>query len=187
MAANREAARTVAALAGRRVDAAGSDEPRFPLDRVPAVEQELERVFRRENVEALVCSAACGADLVALDAARRIGIRWRIVLPFGRERFRRTSVVDRPGEWGALYDEVVAQAQARGDLVELEEGGGTDDDAYMRATGIIVSEALAMAGKGHAIAIAVWEGKARAGGDATAALFEHPRAAMMKKLEVRTL
>ena len=47
----------------------------------------------------LVCSAACGADLIALQAAGRVSLRRRIVLPFEPSRFRDSSVVDRPGDW----------------------------------------------------------------------------------------
>jgi hypothetical protein len=56
--------------------------------------------------------------------ARRAGIRRRVILPFAVDRFRETSVVDRPGNWGPLFDGLVADAAAHGDLVILEAGEG---------------------------------------------------------------
>ena len=65
-----------------------------------------------ERAAVLVCSVACGADLVALEAAERLGRRRRIVLPFAAERFRMTSVTDRPGDWGPMFDRMIAAADA---------------------------------------------------------------------------
>jgi hypothetical protein len=87
---------------------------RFPFANVPMVQKRLEAVFRRRGISTLVCLAACGADLAALKIAGTLGLRRRIVLPFPPERFRRTSVTDRPGNWGGLYDRIIAQAMAAG-------------------------------------------------------------------------
>lgn len=115
----------------------------------------------------LTCSAACGADLLALDVAMTAGIRCRIVLPYSQERFRRTSVVDRPGNWGALFDRAVRTVAARGDLLVLK--GATDDSqAYEDANKRIIQEATAPLGPARARAILVWEGRSRGKGDATA-------------------
>ena len=119
----------------------------------------------------MVASAACGADLVALEAAEQLGIRRRIVLPFGPERFRSTSVTDRPGDWGPTFDRLIATAEATGDLVVLDSTDG-DDAAYAAANEIIAREAEAMARAGpgtprRLVAVIVWEGAARSGTDAT--------------------
>jgi hypothetical protein len=63
----------VAALAGRRVDAADAAAPRFPLANVGAVRERLKTLLRAQGSAALVCSAACGADLIALDVAGALG------------------------------------------------------------------------------------------------------------------
>jgi hypothetical protein len=44
-----------------------------------------------ERAVALVCSAACGADLVALEEAERLGIRRRIILPLAPSSFGRSQ------------------------------------------------------------------------------------------------
>ena len=166
---NQDAA-AVVALAGRRVDAIGTDPPRFPLENVPVVRKRLAAMLDEEGASALVCSAACGADLIALEEAERLGLRRRIVLPFPPERFRETSVTDRPGDWGLVFDRLVAAAQAAGDLVVLDPGVDGSDAAYAAANEAIVREVqvLARTGAPHRlVAVVVWEGVARAGSDAT--------------------
>jgi hypothetical protein len=117
------------ALAGRRIDAADAEEPRFPLASVVLVRERLRDLFVRRGASTLVCSAACGADLVALEAAEQLGLRRRVVLPFAAERFRETSVTDRPGDWGLLYDRAIEAVQRVGDLIVLEDVG-EERDAY---------------------------------------------------------
>jgi hypothetical protein len=94
----------VIALAGRRVDPPDADFVRFPLKNVLAVRLRIRDALTRHAATTVVASAACGSDLLALDEAGALGLRRRIVLPFDRARFRMTSVVDRPGDWGALFD-----------------------------------------------------------------------------------
>src|SRR5262245_11088780 len=159
----------VVALGGRRIDAAGSEAPRFPLQNVPLVRERIADALVAERAAVLVCSAACGADLVALEEAERLGLRRRIILPFPPERFRVTSVVDRPGDWGTMFYRLIAAAIATGDLVVLGDAGGGDDDAaYARTNEAIIREARELAGEGgphRMLAILVWEGCARAGTD----------------------
>ncbi|MGH9593266.1 MAG: hypothetical protein ACRD5L_09260, partial [Bryobacteraceae bacterium] len=118
----------IMAVAGRRVDAANSEFPRFPLRNVGLVRRRVRAIFESNGVEVVVSSAACGADLIALSEARALGLRRRIVLPFSRSKFRDTSVIDRPGNWGPIYDEIVNEAEAADDLVVLDEA--TNDRAY---------------------------------------------------------
>lgn len=168
--------RAVIAVAGRRIDALDAETPRFPLEAVSRVRRRLADLFVKEMAEALVCSAACGADLVALEEAERLGLRRRIVLPFAPERFRETSVIDRPGDWGDVFDRLIAAAAASGDLVVLPDTGGSDDVAYAAANEAIVCEAMALAQAARhgaprrKVVVTVWEGTAREESDATAGL-----------------
>ena len=159
---------TVAALAGRRIDAPG-DAPRFPPAHVARVRERIAAVLREQDVAALVASAACGADLAALEAAAALGVRRRIVLPFPVAEFRAKSVTDRPGDWGGLFDRLVADAQASGDLVVIDPVGGDDDAAYLAATEALIGQAEELAEQhgGRRVAITVWEGATRSGDDLT--------------------
>ena len=168
--------KAVVALAGRRIDAPDTDPPRFPLKNMSIVRERLAELLSKEPAAALVCSAACGADLIALEEAERLGLRRRIVLPFSPKRFRETSVTDRPGDWGPLFDRLIAAAEAAGDLVVLDIAGGDDVAAYAAANKAIIheAEALAQAASNTAplrlVAVIVWEGSARVGSDASGEL-----------------
>src|SRR5512141_1497998 len=131
---------SVVALAGRRVDAPDANQIRFPLRNAPMVEERIRECFQK-GVRVLVCSAACGSDLLALGVAGELGIRRRIVLPFPRDLFRETSVIDRPGDWGERYDRVLDEVERQRDLVILAQKE-SDTDAYTRTNLAIVGEAL---------------------------------------------
>jgi hypothetical protein len=155
----------------RRVDPPTPDTPRFPSENVRVVRERLHSCLQHHQAVALVCSAACGADLLALDAAEALGIRRRVVLPFAPARFRGTSVVDRPGDWGPLYDHIVEAACRVGDLVVLEEAGESSTP-YAAANERIIEEAMSLANgapvlANGALAVIVWEGSPRGSDDAT--------------------
>jgi hypothetical protein len=160
---------TVIALAGRRIDAATTQPARFPLQRVAAVTLAFRALAREEQAVALVCSAACGADIIALEVALELGLRTRIVLPFAAQHFRTTSVLDRPGDWGPRFDAVVSAALRHDDVVDLAQPLTAADAAYEAATCAIFEHTrlLASAAGAQMLAVAVWEGRPRAGADAT--------------------
>lgn len=185
----------VIALAGRRIDAADAVERRFPLTHAPAVQQRLRDLFVAQQAGALVCSAACGADLLALETAGSLGLRCRVVLPFERRRFCDTSVTDRPGDWGPLFDRMIDAAAARSDLLVLE-AAGDGDAAYAAATDAILAEALRLAGANggagsapaeEILAVVVWDGKSRGENDLTVRFAAGARARGITVEEIRTL
>lgn len=161
----------VAALAGRRIDAIGST-PAFPASRIKPVRAAIRRTLQRARISRLICSAACGADLLALDEAAGLGITTRIILPFAPARFLRSSVADRPGDWPRLFDR--AMLQAGRDVIVL---GGRAGAPYHEVTARLIGEAVAEAGSGRAAAIVVWEGKPRGAGDHSAEFVTLARAA----------
>jgi hypothetical protein len=135
----------VIAFAGRRIDAPEAQDRRFPPEHIAHVAGQLREALQRLNVRVLVSAAACGSDLLALEAAADLGARSRIVLPFGREQFRATSVVDRPGRWGELYDAILVVVEQRQDLLVLEYQQG-DAASYPATNRVILAEAQCIAG-----------------------------------------
>ena len=111
-----------------------------------------------------------GADLVALAQTEGLGIRRRIVLPFSPERFRASSVTDRPGEWGPVFDRLTREAIKSSDLIVLEEEAPDDSAGYESANRRIIDEALRLTPPGRdPMAVLVWEGASRGDDDLTAA------------------
>ena len=194
---------TIVAFAGRRIDVTDAETPRFPLTQVNVVQKKIEELFRRDNVKTLICSAACGADLIALRVAQKLRIGYRIVLPFAPERFRITSVMDRPctqeWNWGVLFDLVIDIAQEKGELVVVE----TDEDsqtAYQAVNHAILNEALQQGRiqadastmeppqEIHEVqAVIAWDGHARGPRDLTLHFAEEARSRGLVVKEILTL
>jgi hypothetical protein len=157
----------IIALAGRRVDAIDASPPRFPLKHLDKVSAAVRALLEHLGATAVVSSAACGADLISLSVAGKLGLRRRVVLPFNREKFRETSVVDRPGVWGELYDSILDEVEAFGDLVVLDNLG--NDDPYLATSWVILDEAVVLGRErdepvGAAL---VWDGVSRGATDYT--------------------
>ena len=177
----------ILALSGRRIDAPDTDQDRFPLRNVERVRLAIRRLLIGNGVSWLVSSAACGADLIALSEAGRAGIGRKVVLPFDREKFRESSVVDRPGEWAHLYDDVMSELTPRGDVVIAKVND--NEDAFVATCHEILDEAAAI-GKElwqEVGAVVVWDGIVRETPDYTSDFRAQARARGMETFEISTL
>jgi hypothetical protein len=183
----------IIALAGRRIDALSATTARFPLERCAAVRERISAVLLEQQATALASSAACGADLLALDVAGQLGLRRRIILPFEPARFRASSVIDRPGEWGSLFDQIIREVKEVGDLVVLHEEQ-EDEAIFLRANRVILDEAQKLVpqvpperASSHPLhAVIVWEGKPRGEGDITADFANEAHARSIPVTEILT-
>lgn len=170
--------RTVIALAGRRIDAYDADEERFPIENTELVRTRLRNAFRRYDVVALVCSAACGTDLLALEVAGDLKVRRVVVLPFDAASFRHVSVVDRPGgesRWGPSFDHVIATLPVD-DLIVID-GSAEQNAAFDAANSRILSVAQSLSDRLDAqlVAVIVWDGVRRGADDLTAQFADDAR------------
>lgn len=159
---------TVVVVVGRRIDAPDAPAPQFPVSSVPVVAAAIHQLLQKVQVTTLVSSAACGVDLLAIRAATTLGARTRIVLPFSADRFKVTSVTDRPGSWETLYDRAIQRAAQAVDLVNLELPD--NEQAYLDVNERLIDEALQVAGTGVPHAVIVWNGPRSGGLDVTAHL-----------------
>jgi hypothetical protein len=175
----------VFAIAGRRIDAPDSDTPRFPLRNVGLVSKRVRALLEARKPTALVSSAACGADLIALEQASELGIKYRVILPFDPDRFRITSVVDRPGDWGPVYDRLINKITSSEDLI-VSPASAQGASPYGAVNRLILNEAetLAKPSNQRAIAVLVWDGQLRDGDDLTNAFGDD---AMQRGMEVLTV
>lgn len=190
----------IIALAGRRIDEQDAHPSRFPLRNAELVRKRLESLFRERNAKGLVCSAACGADLLALSVAEKLNLHSRIVLPFDAKKFRETSVIDRPGDWGEIFDKIYQRAKDAQAVVEIQSTG-EDNEAYIETNNRILDEAVSLAEQlphqqetdasensieKHVLVVIVWEGAARGDDDITADFAESGRARRFEVAEVLT-
>ena len=154
----------VIVLAGRRVDAPDASVPRFPAANRAVVQSRLRQLFVRQKPVALVCAAACGADLIALQTAGELGIERHIILPSPAEVFKRTSVVDRPGDWGEVFDAVIKE------VGKVEVSDVPDGQAGYLETNLKLldrAQSLAATKRRKVAAVVVWDGKSRGDDDVT--------------------
>jgi hypothetical protein len=179
----------IIALAGRRVDALDPKSVRFPStpENLETVRKRIFELLQAKHASVLVSSAACGADLLALSAAGALGVRRIIALPFEREKFRQTSVTDRPGEWGSLYDSILDDVQKAGDLRILDLK--SEEESYAGTNHVIVDEAISLGQKLRVPvnAVLVWDGKSRGKGDLTEEFGRYARSRKVAVIEVMTV
>jgi hypothetical protein len=178
----------VVALAGRRVDAPGEEIAQFPRENVARVRSRIFNWLAGQNVNTLVCSAACGADLLALGAAEELGIRRCIVLPFPREQFRAISVVDRGGDWGAQFDVILDIIETQGEVIVL---GYTPENetAFIETNHVILELAISTGSKlGQPVKVGVvWDGASHGDDDVTNAFQKEAQARGLAVEEISTL
>ncbi|MGA8670237.1 MAG: hypothetical protein WB679_10200 [Terracidiphilus sp.] len=159
----------IIALAGRRVDAIDAKEHRFSPtpESVERVRQRIRAFLISQRSVALVSSAACGADLLGQEEAGAMGLRRKIVLPSSVEKFRSSSVTDRPGDWGPLFDAVLKDVKAQGNLVIIRPK--SQKAAYAEVNHRVISEAMSLAKqlKHPVTAVRIWDGKPRGDDDFT--------------------
>lgn len=101
----------VLVFTGHMIDAPGRPEPRFD----PSMEAEVSAAIRARLEEmrpgAAYGSAACGADILCLEAVLEVGGELHIVLPFPVEQFRATSVdIREDGRWGDRFERLLDAA-----------------------------------------------------------------------------
>ncbi len=102
---------SVVVFAGHMIDRSDRATPRFPPEIEDAVAEEIRRRIDRLNPGFGFAAAACGSDILFLEAMLDRGAENTIVLPFNEEEFARESVDFIPGSnWRERFDRVVAHA-----------------------------------------------------------------------------
>ncbi|WP_353063814.1 hypothetical protein RBB77_21530 [Tunturibacter psychrotolerans] len=169
--------------AGRRVDAPDAGVTRFPARNVPEVRKRINQVLRKEMPVAIVSSAACGADLLLLDAAGRMHVPRYIFLPSDTEDFRKSSVTDRPGDWGEIYTNVLQGSTV--EVLKLPEG----QEGYLETNLKLLDQAQVQAKlkRTNVHALVIWNQESRGSDDVTAHFLEQAKRRDIPIIEVSTL
>ncbi|MFN0119621.1 MAG: hypothetical protein ACKV2V_03875 [Blastocatellia bacterium] len=132
------------------------------------VKLRVRKFLQSHGARGLVCAAACGADILALEAAVELGIRCRIALPFNRAAFRAMSVVDRGGDWGVRYDKLLDEIAHATDLVEATHDP-EDAQTWFSGNRDILDQAAWLAGQlsTNVAALVVWNAVSHGDNDVT--------------------
>jgi class 3 adenylate cyclase len=125
----------VVAFSGHMIDARARSAPRFPAELVPAVAAALDRHIGGLHQPIVFASAACGADVLFIEAALAHGAEVNIVLPFERNDFVRTSVAVGGDEWVQRFDAALARATRI--IMATEENHLGDDVLFEHAAELV--------------------------------------------------
>jgi tetratricopeptide (TPR) repeat protein len=101
---------TVAFFAGHIVDAVDRAQPRFPTSAIQSVGERIQAWIDKNAIRFTYSSAACGADILFLEAAQAAHAETHIILPFQKEDFVNISVRLRGEEWVARFEAVAENA-----------------------------------------------------------------------------
>jgi hypothetical protein len=159
----------VLAVTGSMIDQPGRGTPRFPGGLEHAVREALRERLAAIAPVAVYGSAACGADILALELVREMGGETHVVLPFPPAEFRRASVDFAGGDWGERFERVLAGADSVTVTSDHRASGSaaTFDYANLVLTGMarLRAQVLDTAARG----LAVWDPGAQgaAGGSAS--------------------
>ncbi len=101
----------VLVFTGHMIDRPDRPAPRFPAALEARVRDAIRERLAKIAPLAAYGSAACGADILCLEATRELGGETHVVLPFPPAEFRRISVDLAPG-WGERFDQALAAADS---------------------------------------------------------------------------
>jgi class 3 adenylate cyclase len=125
----------VVAFAGHMIDAPDRVAPRFSAALVPAVEAAVRAQLVRFDRPIVYASAACGADLIGIEAALAMNAEVNVVLPFDRADFVRTSVSIGGESWIARFDAALGRASRV--IMATEENHLGDDVLFDHAARLL--------------------------------------------------
>jgi class 3 adenylate cyclase len=174
----------VIVFAGHLIDRPTRPHPRFPAALEPIVHDAIRERLARIGPAIGYAAAACGADLLFLEAMRANGCDTHIVLPYGTDQFQPDSVDYLPGTtWSARFD---AALQAATHVVTAAEHRlGDGGMSYEYGFRVLDGEAAMHADKldTELVCLAVWDGLPGDGPGGTASSIEHWRRAQ-RRIEI---
>ena len=101
----------VLVFAGHMIDRPDRTTPRFPSEFESQVAKEIQRKIDRLKPGFGLASAACGSDILFLEAMLDTGAEVSVVLPYNEEDFVRDSVDFVPNsKWRARFERVLARS-----------------------------------------------------------------------------
>ena len=155
---------------GHMIDHPGRASARFPASIEGAIAAAIRARLAVLKPMAAYGSAACGSDILCLEAMRELGVETHIVLPFPAGEFHRVSVDFAPGGWSERFERVLAAATSVTVTSEHRARGSSATFEYANfvLTGMarLRSEVLQTDLRG----LAIWDAQPSGGGGGAASL-----------------
>lgn len=166
----------VAVFAGHMIDQPGRPEARFPPELEEPVAREIRRVLEQLDIGIGYASAACGSDIIFLEALLARKGEIHIVLPIPEAVFRKTSVDLIPqGNWGHRFSRVLKAATQVVVACEHRVSGSpvTYEYANLIQDGLAILKAKLL--DTDLVPLAVWDGRPGDGPGGTGSLVKYWR------------
>jgi class 3 adenylate cyclase len=159
----------VVLFAGHMIDQPGRKTPRFPAELEAEVKDRLRGRLKALEVGFGFSSAACGSDILFLEAMLEVGGEVRIVLPYEKAAFVQDSVRVAPGgNWEKRFESVLSRAASVSVSSHHRVAGGTIEYEYSDLVLMGVASLFAKRLDTKLVPLAVWNGEAGDGPGGTA-------------------
>ncbi|HEY0548913.1 MAG TPA: adenylate/guanylate cyclase domain-containing protein [Verrucomicrobiae bacterium] len=165
----------VAVFTGHMVDHPSRLSPRFPKELERAIAEQIQQRVKRLEVGFGYSSAACGSDILFLEAVLEAGGEICVVLPYDKEEFVKDSVSFAGDEWSARMERVLSRAAhvETASTQKMEIGAVSYDYANQLVFGLASIRARQLETK--LTPMAVWDGARGDGPGGTASVIERWR------------
>ncbi len=150
----------IVVFSGHMIDSASRAEARFPQHTAAAIGQRIAAEVDALGVGEAYGCAACGGDILFLEAVLARGGRVHIVLPCAVEEFRQVSVDFLAGsDWGQRFEAVMAKASSIEILADqyAEDNGMAHECCNRVMVGLAAMKAAEQGGQPTLLAL--WNGK----------------------------
>lgn len=148
---------------GHMIDQPARAAPRFPMELEAAIAAAVREKFAILRPLAAYGSAACGSDILCLEAMREIGGETHIVLPFPAGEFHRVSVDFAPGGWSERFERALAAADSVTVTSDHRARGSAATFEYANLVLTGMARLRAQAIHTRLLGFAIWDGRPSSG------------------------
>jgi class 3 adenylate cyclase len=150
----------VVIFSGHMLDAPNRPRPRFPATLIPVVAKEIKERLHLCDAQIGISSAACGSDLLFIEAMIERGAEIHVVLPWRKEEFLRTSVaINDDPYWTERFEQLLGDVTSVTYLSQQSSPSGNLGYAYcsdcMNGMALYRAETIGS----DVTPVAVWDGK----------------------------
>ena len=150
----------VVVFSGHMIDRPTRPKPRFPPSNEKIIADVIRKEVERLRPAVAYASAACGADILFLEAVLEHGAKTHVFLPFPAREFRPVSVDFLPNSnWGDRFESVLEQADAVMVASDHQAKGSALSFHYLSLIQIGMARLHANALETDLLALVVWDGE----------------------------
>jgi hypothetical protein len=149
----------LAIFSGHMMDSVKRPARRFAAADEPAIRSAIEKQLEQTNAGISFSSAACGSDIIFLEAMLGRGGSVHVVLPWPQEQFIKTSVeIAAEGDWVTRFNKVMSRAASVRVLGELQMPGTAIGLDYCNLAMVGLARLYARSLDLEIAPLAVWDG-----------------------------